>query len=291
MKKFCLLGSLALAMLLSVGCSNAAKESSSAESSVSEVAKSEGDSSEAASEKSKAAAGDKQKIVIGTSAICKDVLEVAVEVFNKSNAEYEAEIKVFDDAVTPDIATWEGSIDGTFHQYKSYMDNFNVSNNAKLITYGKEVFAFQIGLYSNKIKSISEVTDGMTVALSNDVSNRAIALKLLAKEGLITLDEGVKEPSTIDIKENPKNLKFVEMERLNLANAVDDTDMAVVMSDVMRETGRDAASAIAYAQEEGIQLVIKEEKPWAKDLEAALTSKEVKEYIETKTEKTKVPLF
>lgn len=291
MKKFFLLGSLALAMLLSVGCSNAAKESSSAKSSVSEVAKSEGDSSEAASEESKAAAGDKQKIVIGTSAICKDVLEVAVEVFNKSNAEYEAEIKVFDDAVTPDIATWEGSIDGTFHQYKSYMDNFNESNNAKLITYGKEVFAFQIGLYSNKIKSISEVTDGMTVALSNDVSNRAIALKLLAKEGLITLDEGVEEPSTIDIKENPKNLKFVEMERLNLANAVDDTDMAVVMSDVMRETGRDAASAIAYAQEEGIQLVIKEEKPWAKDLEAALTSPEVKEYIETKTEKTKVPLF
>ncbi len=290
MKKFCLLGSLALAMLLSVGCSSGSKESSSAKSSVSEAAQSDAVSSEAASEGAKAA-GEKQKVVIGTSAICKDVLEVAMDVFNKSNTEYEVEMKVFDDAVTPDIATWEGSIDGTFHQYKSYMDNFNESNNAKLITYGKEVFAFQIGLYSNKVKSVSEVTDGMTVALSNDVSNRAIALKLLAKEGLITLDESVAEPSTIDIKENPKNLKFVEMERLNLANAVDDTDMAVVMSDVMRETGRDAASAIAYAQEEGIQLVIKEEKPWAKDLEAALTSKEVKEYIETKTEKTKVPLF
>lgn len=290
MKKFCLLGSLALAMLLSVGCSSGSKESSSAESSVSEAAQSDAVSSEAASEGAKAA-GEKQKVIIGTSAICKDVLEVAMDVFNKSNTEYEVEMRVFDDAVTPDIATWEGSIDGTFHQYKSYMDNFNESNNAKLITYGKEVFAFQIGLYSNKVKSVSEVTDGMTVALSNDVSNRAIALKLLAKEGLITLDESVAEPSTIDIKENPKNLKFVEMERLNLANAVDDTDMAVVMSDVMRETGRDAASAIAYAQEEGIQLVIKEEKPWAKDLEAALTSKEVKEYIETKTEKTKVPLF
>ena len=290
MKKFCLLGSLALAMLLSVGCSSGSKESSSAQSSVSEAEQSDVVSSGAASEGAKAA-GKKQKVVIGTSAICKDVLEVAMDVFNKSNTEYEVEMKVFDDAVTPDIATWEGSIDGTFHQYKSYMDNFNESNNAKLITYGKEVFAFQIGLYSNKVKSVSEVTDGMTVALSNDVSNRAIALKLLAKEGLITLDESVAEPSTIDIKENPKNLKFVEMERLNLANAVDDTDMAVVMSDVMRETGRDAASAIAYAQEEGIQLVIKEEKPWAKDLEAALTSKEVKEYIETKTEKTKVPLF
>jgi len=290
MKKFCLLGSLALAMLLSVGCSSGSKESSSAQSSVSEAEQSDVVSSGAASEGAKAA-GEKKKVVIGTSAICKDVLEVAMDVFNKSNTEYEVEMKVFDDAVTPDIATWEGSIDGTFHQYKSYMDNFNESNNAKLITYGKEVFAFQIGLYSNKVKSVSEVTDGMTVALSNDVSNRAIALKLLAKEGLITLDESVAEPSTIDIKENPKNLKFVEMERLNLANAVDDTDMAVVMSDVMREAGRDAASAIAYAQEEGIQLVIKEEKPWTKDLEAALTSKEVKEYIETKTEKTKVPLF
>ena len=37
MKKFCLLGSLALAMLLSVGCSSGSKESSSAKSSVSEA--------------------------------------------------------------------------------------------------------------------------------------------------------------------------------------------------------------------------------------------------------------
>ena len=84
MKKFCLLGSLALAMLLSVGCSSGSKESSSAESSVSEAAQSDTVSSEAASEGAKAA-GEKQKVVIGTSAICKDVLEVAMDVFNKSN--------------------------------------------------------------------------------------------------------------------------------------------------------------------------------------------------------------
>ena len=171
------------------------------------------------------------------------------------------------------------------------MDNFNTSNNAKLQVYGKEIFAFQIGLYSEKVKSIDEITDGMTVALSNDVSNRAIALKLLAQEGLLKLDETKTEPSILDIKENLKNLKFVEMERLNLANAVDDTNLAIVMSDVMRETGRDAASALAYAREEGIQLVIKEEKPWVKDLEAALTSDKVKDYIDNNTQKTKISLF
>lgn len=284
MKKIALVASLTLAAVLSMACG--AKQT--AETKMEET-KVEASSEETKAEEAKSS--EKQTIVIGTSAICKDVLEVAKDVFNQSNKDYQVEVKVFDDAVTPDIATWEGSIDGTFHQYKSYMDNFNQANNAKLQVYGKEVFAFQIGLYSNKVKSIDEISDGMTVAISNDVSNRAIALKLLAKEGLLTLDDSKAEPSILDIKENPKNLKFVEMERLNLANAVDDTDLAVVMSDVMRETGRDAASALAYAQEEGIQLVLKEDKPWAADLESALTSKEVKEYIDTKTEKTKVALF
>ena len=64
------------------------------------------------------------------------------------------------------------------------MDNFNESNNAKLITYGKEVFAFQIGLYSNKVKSVSEVTDGMTVALSNDVSTELLHLSYWQKKVL-----------------------------------------------------------------------------------------------------------
>lgn len=284
MRKIALMAGMALVIAFMAGCSAQNTETGGEESKTQSV--SAGESAE-----KKEAEGTKQKIVIGTSAICKDVLEIAQEVFNESNQEYELEVKVFDDAVTPDTATWEGSIDGTFHQYKSYMDNFNTSNNAKLQVYGKEIFAFQIGLYSEKVKSIDEITDGMTVALSNDVSNRAIALKLLAQEGLLKLDETKTEPGILDIKENPKNLKFVEMERLNLANAVDDTDLAVVMSDVMRETGRDAASALAYAREEGIQLVIKEEKPWVKDLEAALTSDKVKDYIDNNTQKTKISLF
>ena len=198
------------------------------------------------------------------------------------NKDYKLEIKMFDDAVTPNIATEDGSIQGTFHQYKSYMDNFNKDRNASLKTYGREIFAFQIGLYSNKIKDISEIKDGMTVAVANDASNRAIALNLLADQGIIKMKDGVTAPTVLDIAENPHNLKIVEMERLNLANAIDDTDMAVVMSDVMKEAGRDAGSALAYAQEEGIQLVIKEEGPWTADLEKALASDEVKTYIEEK---------
>ena len=233
----------------------------------------------------------KQIVTIGTTSISKDVLEVAQKVFNESNEDYVVEIQVFDDAVTPNIATEDGSIQGTFHQYEDYMDNFNKDRNASLKVFGREIFAFQIGLYSNKVKDISEIKDGMTVAVANDAANRALALNLLADEGIIKLKDDVTTPSVLDIAENPHNLKFVEMERMNLANAVDDTDMAIVMSDVMKEAGKDAGSALAYLQEEGIQLVIKEEGPWTAALEKALATAEEKTYIVEETDKTKLALF
>lgn len=235
--------------------------------------------------------GEKEVITIGTSTISRDVLEVGQEVFNENSEDYTLEVQVFDDAVTPNVATEDGSIDGTFHQYESYMENFNNEQNASLITYGPEVFAFQIGLFSEAINDVSEIEDGMTVALANDATNRALALELLANEGIITLDEESDVPTVLDIEENPHNLEFIEMERLNLANAVDDVDMAIVMTDVMEEAGKDPSTALAYNQEEGIQLVLKEETPWADELVEALTSDEVRTYIEEETNETKAPLF
>ena len=234
---------------------------------------------------------DKQVITIGTSVISKDVLEEAQKVFNKKSSKYEMKVKVFDDAITPNMAVNDGSIDGNFYQYEDYLNNFNKDRGTKLKPYGKPVFAFQIGLYSNKVKKISDIKNGMSVAVSNDNANRALALKLLDKEGVIKLKDGVKVPNVLDIAENKHNLKFVEMERLNLANALNDTDMAVVMADVMLKAGKKSENALAFAQEEGIILVTKEKKEWSKEVEESLTSNEVKTFIKEKTKGTKTPLF
>lgn len=250
-----------------------------------------GSKSSASTEKPSDKGEGKQVITVGTSVISKDVLEEATKVFNKKNDKYEMKIKVFDDAITPNLAVDDGSIDANFYQYQDYLDNFNKDRGTKLKSFGKPIFAFQIGLYSNKVKKISEIKDGMSVAMSNDVTNRALALKLLSKEGLIKLKDGVEAPSQLDIVENKHNLKFIEMERLNLANALNDTDMSVVMADVMLQAGKDSEKALAFAQEEGIVLVFKEDKEWAKDVEAALASDEVKKYIVEKTKGTKTPLF
>lgn len=233
----------------------------------------------------------KQAITIGTSVISKDVLEEAQKVFNRKSSKYEMTIKVFDDEITPNMAVDDGSIDGNFYQYENYLNNFNKDRKTTLKPYGKPVFAFQIGLYSNKIKKISDIKDKMTVALSNDNSNRALALKLLDNEGIIKLKAGVKVPNVLDIAENKHNLKFVEMEKLNLTNALNDTDMAVIMADIMFKAGKNSENALAFAQEEGIILVTKEEKEWAEEVEKALTSNEVKTFIKEKTKETKIPLF
>ncbi|MBU3128876.1 MetQ/NlpA family ABC transporter substrate-binding protein [Clostridium tagluense] len=233
----------------------------------------------------------KKIITIGTSVISKDVLEEAQKVFNKKSSIYEMKVKLFDDAITPNMAVDDGSIDGNFYQYEDYLNNFNKDRKTTLKPYGKPVFAFQIGLYSNSVKKISDIKDGMTVAVSNDNSNRALALKLLEKEGVIKIKDDIKVPNVLDISENKHNLKFVEMERLNLANALNDTDVAIVMADVMLKAGKNSENALAFAQEEGIVLVTKEEKEWAKEVEEALTSNEVKTFIKEKSKGTKIPLF
>lgn len=233
----------------------------------------------------------KQVITIGTSVISKDVLEEAQKVFNEKSSKYEMEVKVFDDAITPNMAVDDGSIDGNFYQYEDYLNNFNKDRGTKLKPYGKEVFAFQIGLYSDKINKLGEIKDGMTVAIANDNTNRALALKLLDKAGVIKVKSDVEVPNVLDVVENKHNLKFIEMERLNLANALNDTDMAIVMADVMLNAGRDSENALAFDQEEGIVLVVKEEKEWAKEVEEALTSDEVRMFIKEKTKGTKTPLF
>src|SRR5690606_36568937 len=90
----------------------------------------------------------------------------------------------------------------------------------------------------SEIKSVDELKDGAQVALPNDPSNGARALLLLQKQGLIKL----KDPSNIlatarDIAENPKNLKFRELEAATLPRVLPDVDMALINTNYALEAG------------------------------------------------------
>ena len=235
---------------------------------------------------------DKQVITVGTSSICKDVLEVAQQEFNATNEEYQMEVKVFDDAITPNLALNDGSIDANFYQYTDYLTNFNKERSIDLKTTGTEVFGFQTGLYSEKFKSLDEITEGATVAIANDAPNRAVAFLLLKDAGLIDFDESIVAPTVLDVKENKLNLQFKEMERLNLGTSLKDVDLVVAMADVILEAGGNSEAALAWKKEQGIIVAVKETgNPWEAALETSLHSDKVKKYIEEETKGTKAVLF
>jgi D-methionine transport system substrate-binding protein len=64
------------------------------------------------------------------------------------------------------------------------------------------------------------------VAIANDPINSGRGLQLLAKAGLITLKPGVGYKATEeDIIANPKNIKILQVEAVQLVRAYDDADI------------------------------------------------------------------
>ncbi|KJR46025.1 Methionine ABC transporter substrate-binding protein [Desulfosporosinus sp. I2] len=239
---------------------------------------------------------EKKVIIAGTSVLFEAPLRAAQKDFENLSG-YKLEIKVFDDAVVTDMALAEGSIDVNFYQHEPYLNAFNKSKGTNLVRYGKKVLASDYGLYSDKIKSLDELKDGFKMSIPNDASNRGIALKFLQKTGFIKLKEGVAFPTLIDIIENKRNIKFVEMDRLSLVNSLCDVDVSAMPSIYMFQAGKDPKTAIisGYNSDElGIIIVLREDKKdveWAKYLEKALTNENSRKFIEEKYKGAVVPLF
>ena len=138
------------------------------------------------------------------------------------------EIKEFTDYVTPNDAVEYGEIDANYFQHIPYLESFNTEHGYHLVNAGG-IHVEPIALYSKKYSSLSDIPAGATVAIPNDPTNEGRALLLLQAAGLITLkaDAGL-EAIPLDIVENPKNLKFSEIEAATLPRVLEDVDAAVI---------------------------------------------------------------
>ena len=130
----------------------------------------------------------------------------------------------------------------------------------------------------------------LKIAVPNDTTNEARALLLLQDQGYIKLKDGAGITATVlDITENPKNIEFSEVEAAQLPNVLQDVDYAVINSnyaisaglnptkDALALEGSSSAYANILAVKEG-----NEENPLVKALIAALSSKQVADYITEK---------
>jgi D-methionine transport system substrate-binding protein len=210
----------------------------------------------------------------------------------------ELEVIVLGNNVMPNEALASKEVDANFFQHVPYMEQFNRSNNAKLVPVTPIYFA-NYGVYAKEHDSIDTLPDGATVAIANDISNIDRSLQLLAQHGVIKLKEK-KEPywTVKDIIENPKNLKFEEVDLLMLARMYDDADAVVMTPAYAAPLGltpkNDALLTEGTENEFAITLVAREdnkEDSKIKKLAEAMTSPEVKKFLEENYDETAIPAF
>jgi D-methionine transport system substrate-binding protein len=210
------------------------------------------------------------------------------------------EIVEIEDAVTPNTALVEGSLDANFFQHQPYLDDFNAENGTDLVSVGA-VHYEPFGIYAGKTTDLSALPDGATVAVPNNTTNEARALLLLQQEGLITLKDGADIKATInDIESNPKNLKFTEIAPEQLVNALPDVDIAVINGNYAIEGGLKVSEALAVESDQGIAaqtyeniVVVRKEdenNEAIKKLVEVLQSDAIRTYIEETYDGAVVPI-
>ncbi len=228
----------------------------------------------------------------------KEIVDAAVPLLEKEG--YKVEITEFNDYVQPNTAVEEGSLDVNFFQHTPYLNEQVQSRGLHL----KSVAAIHLepmGLYSKKITSLDELKDGSTIAVPNDPSNEARALKLLAANGLIKIKDG-ELVTPADITENPKNLQFSELEAAAVPRAVDDVDAAVINGNYAIEAGFDpTANAIVKEDKDSEAakpyaniVVVKEGNENLEKIQAlikALTCDEVRDFINKEYNGAVIPVF
>lgn len=138
------------------------------------------------------------------------------------------ELVKFADYSLPNRALNDGEIDLNAFQHKAYLANDVKDNGYKIEAIGDTIVA-PLGVYSKKIADLSELKDGDTIAIPSDATNGGRALKVLESAGVIKVnpDAGY-TPTLSDITENPKNIKFTEVEAANTPSLLPDVAAAVI---------------------------------------------------------------
>jgi len=239
----------------------------------------------------------KRTIKIGTSnAEHEKVLMAAKEEFEKTG--YKLEVKVFNDYTAPNMAVQEGTLDGNYFQHEAYLKLFNKEKGTTL-DYGRRLYVTTTGIYSNKIKKLAELKDEAKVAIFNDSSNKDWQLRFLQHLGLIKLKEGVKVATKLDIVENKKNLKIMEIDGFNIVSALDEVDIAVLIASHLAQAGKDPKTAIVTYDakendERALVLAVRKGEmntEWAQALEKALMSEKVQKVVDEMSKGARVPVF
>lgn len=207
-------------------------------------------------------------------------------------------IVVTDDYNMPNRALANREVEANFFQHIPFMEeqikqfHYSIESIAK-------VELEPMGIYSKKIHSLSELKDNATIALPNDPTNEARALSLLQGQGIIQLDDSNNLQATVlNITDNPKSIKFIEVDAAMLPRTLEDVDAAAINTNYALEAKlsplKDAlvleSKDSPYANVIAIRIG-DENRPEIETLKAAMTSEKMREFILNKYKGAVIPAF
>lgn len=215
------------------------------------------------------------------------------------------DIKPVTGEIDPNELLVAGDVQANYFQHAPYLADWQKQKGVDDLVSVAAVHLEPMGLYSEKVAAVDEIADGSTIALPKDTTNFSRGLYLLESAGLIKMDVPFADADLSivtqkNIKENPKNLKFVEVERSQIARNLGDPQItaAVINSNYAIEAGLiPADDALLSETVEGNPfanlLVVRaadENAPAVKALADALVSQETAEWIQENYSGSVVPV-
>ena len=161
----------------------------------------------------------------------------------------EVKLVEFTDWTLPNEAVNNADIDLNFFQHQAFLNNAIKERGYALQLVGLGLLQ-NIGIYSNRIQRLQDVPEGAKVSVANDPVNQGRGLLLLQKAGLIKLRQGNAVGASVnDVVENPKKLRFYEIEGPQLIHSLQDVDLAVVWPSYFVNAGKkeQASRALLYS--------------------------------------------
>ena len=200
---------------------------------------------------------------------------------------FDIKVVEFTDYVIPNQALALGDLEANSFQHEPYLKNQISKTGWKIVKVANTIASPQ-GVYSLKYKKLADLPDGARVAIANDPSNGARGLMILALHGVIKLKDSNNVATSIaDIADNPKHLRFVELDAAQLPRSLQDVDLVSINNNYAVQAGLNPAiDAIAREAADGpwVNIIAVREadkdKPWVKQLIDAYHSEEVKAFLE-----------
>ncbi|MDR2539230.1 MAG: MetQ/NlpA family ABC transporter substrate-binding protein [Chlamydiales bacterium] len=198
----------------------------------------------------------------------------------------------------PNRALADKEVDANFFQHLPFLEE-----QIKQFHYPIESIAHielePVGIYSRKIHSLSELKERARVAIPNDPTNEARALRLFQVQGFIQLDHPNNLQATVlNITHNPKQIQFIEVDAAMVPRSLDDVDAAVINSNfAMQAYLSPLKDALVLESKHSpyINILVArigdENRPDIQALKMALTSDKVKEWILQKYQGAILPAF